>query len=135
MYLLLVIHTCSKEEADTYERKYICELDTIFPNGYNLKIGGQMFNHSHESKKRLSNGVVNYFKNKKMERFKDVILPRDFDVNNHIHPLNRNGKQMGWYVLFNYNGKKMKVDFGGIHIDINISRQMADDFFNQLTRE
>jgi hypothetical protein len=126
-----VIATCSKENSDTLETKYILEYDTVFPNGYNLKIGGQTFNHSDESKKRLSKGVTKMYEIKKFERFKDVILEKNFDIEKYIHPLKRNGEQMGWYVLY----KKKKVDFGGVHITLEESKKMAEDFFNKLTRE
>jgi hypothetical protein len=36
-----LIITCSVEELDNYEVKYINELNTKFPNGYNLTNGGQ----------------------------------------------------------------------------------------------
>lgn len=36
-----LITTCDVDELDEYERKYICELNTKYPNGYNLTNGGQ----------------------------------------------------------------------------------------------
>ena len=33
--------TCDIDELDEYERKYICDLNTKYPNGYNLTNGGQ----------------------------------------------------------------------------------------------
>uniref|UniRef100_A0A6C0HX75 GIY-YIG domain-containing protein n=1 Tax=viral metagenome TaxID=1070528 RepID=A0A6C0HX75_9ZZZZ len=36
------IHTCKVDELDTYERHYILEYETKYPNGYNLTDGGQI---------------------------------------------------------------------------------------------
>ena len=36
-----LITTCEISELDEYERKYISELNTKYPNGYNLTNGGQ----------------------------------------------------------------------------------------------
>ena len=58
------------KKSDEREIHYIKELGSLYPNGYNLKNGGCVFTHSDESKKRVSDGVINYFKNKKIERFK-----------------------------------------------------------------
>ena len=36
-----LIITCEINQLDDYEREYICELNTRYPNGYNLTNGGQ----------------------------------------------------------------------------------------------
>ena len=36
-----LITTCKIDELDDYETKYICKLNTKYPNGYNLTNGGQ----------------------------------------------------------------------------------------------
>jgi hypothetical protein len=38
-----LITTCSKEQMDEYEEKYIKEYNTLYPNGYNLTKGGKVF--------------------------------------------------------------------------------------------
>ena len=122
-----LIECCEIEKADEREIHYIKEFNSLFPNGYNLKNGGSVFTHSDESKKRLSNGVVNYFKDKKAERFKGVDKIDD-DIEKYIRPLNRNNEQYGWYVYI----EKCKADFGGVHIPLEKSRKDAIEFINNL---
>jgi hypothetical protein len=38
-----LIATCSKEETDAYEERYIEEYNSLYPNGYNLTTGGKVF--------------------------------------------------------------------------------------------
>jgi hypothetical protein len=38
-----LLHTCSKDELDHYETYYIKQYNTLYPNGYNLTIGGKVF--------------------------------------------------------------------------------------------
>jgi len=38
-----LITTCNIDELDSYEVKYISELNTKYPNGYNLTSGGKAF--------------------------------------------------------------------------------------------
>ena len=63
-FTFYIIEKCQRKNLNLLEKKYIEKLNTLFPNGYNLKNGGSVFTHSDESKKRLSIGVVNYFKDK-----------------------------------------------------------------------
>ena len=105
------------------------EFNSLFPNGYNLKNGGNVFTHSDESKKRVSNGVISYFKDKKYERFKDIKII-DGDIEKYIKPLNKNNEQYGWYVYIN----RIKADFGGVHISLEQSKQNAKEFINNLKK-
>ena len=42
--------------------------------------------------------------------------------------MNRHNNQYGWYVYIN----PIKVDFGGVHISLNESKEMALDFIKEL---
>jgi group I intron endonuclease len=126
-FVVDLIEYCEVENADEREIHYIKELNTLYPNGYNLKNGGSVFTHSEESKKRLSDGVFNYFKDKKLERFKNI-KHIDEDIEKYIKPLNRNNKQYGWYVYIN----KVKADFGGVHISLEKSKTSAIEFIQHL---
>jgi len=126
-FVVELIECCEISDANDKEIHYIKTFNTLFPNGYNLKNGGSVFTHSDESKKRVSNGVINYYKDKKFERFKDVnILDDNFD--NYIKPLKRNNKQYGWYVYID----RRKADFGGVHISLEESKKNAIEFVNSL---
>jgi group I intron endonuclease len=126
-FVVELIECCEIENADERETYYIKELNSLYPNGYNLKNGGNVFTHSEESKKRLSNGVLNYFKDKKSDRFKDI-KHIDDDIEKYIKPLNRHNEQYGWYVYID----RCKADFGGVHISLDDSKKSAIEFINML---
>ena len=89
-----------------------------------------MFTHSDESKKRVSDGVLSYYKDKKYERFKDIKTIDD-DIEKYIKPLNRNNEQYGWYVYID----RIKADFGGVHITLEESRKCAIEFIKNLKNQ
>jgi group I intron endonuclease len=128
-----LIENCITEDANERETFYINHYNSVFPNGYNLKIGGTVFAHSDESKKRVSSGVVRYFEDKKFERFTSITKIDD-NVEKYIHPLKRDNIQYGWYVLI----EKKKADFGGVHISLEQSKNSAMEFIlalkNRLAR-
>jgi len=127
-FKLELLRVCDIDNANNIENEEILKNNSLFPVGYNLNTGGKQFNHTDESKRRVSTGVIKYFENKKAERFKDIILETNCDINNYIHPLKRDGIQYGWYILI----KRKKADFGGVHISLNESKQMAINFLNGL---
>jgi len=122
-----LIENCTIENANERETFYIQHYNSVFPNGYNLKIGGTVFAHSDESKKRVSNGVQKYFEDKKFARF-DSITKIDDNIEKYIHPLNRDDEQYGWYVFI----ERKKADFGGVHISLEQSRNSALEFIRTL---
>jgi group I intron endonuclease len=126
-FIVELIECCEVEKSDEREIHYIQELNCLFPNGYNLKNGGSVFTHSDESKKRLSIGVSNYYKDKKYERFKDI-KHIDDDIEKYIKPLKRFNEQYGWYVYIN----RIKADFGGVHIPLDESKLSAVEFIQNL---
>ncbi len=126
-FVVELIECCKISDANDREIHYIKEFNSLYPNGYNLKNGGSVFTHSDESKKRVSNGVLNYFKDKKFERFKNVKRIDD-DIEKYIKPLNRNNEQYGWYVYIDRN----KADFGGVHILLEESKISAIEFIHNL---
>ena len=129
-FIVELIECCETTNADKRETHYIKELNSLFPNGYNLKNGGNVFTHSDESKKRVSNGVINYFKDKKYERFKNINQIDD-DIEKYIKPLKRNNEQYGWYVYIN----RIKADFGGVHISLEKSKISAIEFIQNLKNQ
>jgi len=122
-----LLECCDISIADEREIYYIKENNSLYPNGYNLKNGGASFTHSDESKKRVSNGVIKFYKDKKMERFKDIKYIDD-DIEKYIKPLKRNNEQYGWYVYI----ERKKADFGGVHILLDESKKSAIEFINIL---
>jgi len=126
-FVVELIECCEIEDADEREIHYIHKFNSLYPHGYNLKNGGSAFTHSDESKKRLSNGVINYYKDKKFERFKNV-KQIDEDNEKYIKPLKRYNEQYGWYVYID----RCKADFGGVHIPLGESKKSAIEFVEKL---
>ena len=129
-FVVDLIECCEISNSDDREIHYIKEFNSLFPNGYNLKNGGTSFTHTDESKKRVSNGVIMYFKERKFERFKNITKIED-DIEKYIKPLNRNNSQYGWYVYI----EKCKADFGGVHIPLEKSKKDAIEFINKLKNQ
>jgi group I intron endonuclease len=122
-----LLEYCSMSDADSRETYYIQKCNSVYPYGYNLKIGGTSFVHSDESKKRVSNGVLRYFENRKFDRFISI-KEIDDNIERYIHPLKRDNTQYGWYVLI----EKKKADFGGVHISLEDSKNSALEFIQTL---
>ena len=130
-FVLELIEYCEISESNDKEFYYIKKFTSLYPYGFNLKNGGgNVFTHSEESKKRVSNGLVNYYSDKKSERFKDV-KSIDDDIEKYIKPLNRDNVQYGWYVYID----KKKADFGGTHISLEDSKQKAIEFVLSLKNQ
>jgi len=129
-FVVDLLECCEIINADEREKHYITELNSLYPYGYNLKNGGGVFVHSDESKKRVSEGVIRYFKDKKYERFKNV-KHIDDDVEKYIKPLNRLNVQYGWYVYID----RIKADFGGVHIPLEESEKCAREFIQKLKNQ
>jgi hypothetical protein len=124
-----LLERCTLDDADSKETEYINKLNTLFPNGYNLKLGGSVFKHSSESKKRLSEGVKNIFQIKSLKDFKNIQIPNE-NIASLIKPLNRHKQQYGWYVYIN----NIKADFGGVHINLDDSKKEAINFIKELQK-
>jgi hypothetical protein len=126
-FVVELIEYCSIENADDREKYFIYTLNSLYPNGYNIKNGGKSFIHTEESKKRVSVGVFKYYKNRKLDRFKNISAIDD-DIDKYIKPLRKNGNQYGWYVYIDGH----KADFGGLHISLEDSKLNATNFIEEL---
>ena len=126
-FVVELIECCELTQADEKEMYYINVLNSLCPNGYNLKNGGKSFIHTDESKKRVSDGVISYYKNKKYERFLNIVSIDD-DIEKYIKPLNKYKSQYGWYVYID----RIKADFGGVHISLDESKHSAIEFITNL---
>lgn len=127
---LELLDICECDDANDKEIYYIRSENTLFPNGYNLNEGGKQHKHSNESRKRVSTGMINYFKDKKFDKFMKLEYS-DIDKSNiqkYIRPLSRNKEQYGWYVYI----KRIKTDFGGVHTTLDDSYKCAYEFIIEL---
>jgi group I intron endonuclease len=125
-----LIEICDIKDMDEREIYHISCEKTVFPSGYNLTFGGQSHKHTLISKQRVSDGVQEYYKSRKFDKFM-VLSQDDIDINaieNYIKPLRRENKQFGWYVYI----KRKKCDFGGVHITLEDSYNNARTFIIEL---
>jgi group I intron endonuclease len=83
-----LLTTCPLDELDYYETKYISELDTKYPNGYNLTNGGQKCGFEKGKKVVLEEEikpllrVINGDNLKRTEKTKQLISKRLIDYKN-----------------------------------------------------
>jgi hypothetical protein len=128
-FTLHLLCNCKMEDADHIEKEEISKNNSLFPYGYNLNTGGKASSHTDESKKRVSKGVMNHFKEKKFQSFAGInLIDMDGDYDKYVRPLRRNNIQYGWYVYI----QRKKADFGGTHISLEESKKMAKDFILEL---
>ena len=123
-----LLKNCLLNDGNIIEQEEIINNNSLYPYGYNLNSGGKQFIHTLESRVRVSDGVVNYFTDLKINRFKNITIPENENIENFIKPLNRFNIQYGWYVYIN----KKKADFGGIHIPLDVSKKKALEFINLI---
>jgi hypothetical protein len=128
-FTLQLIRYCHSHEVDEVEIDEISKHNSLYPNGYNLTTGGQSYSYTNEQKYTISEGVVRYYKELKFQKFNGIIID-SINFDKYIKPLRRDGSQYGWYVYI----KGKKVDFGGIHITLDKSKEMAYEFLNELVR-
>lgn len=123
----------TKKEADMYEDMGIKYYNTLYPNGYNLRTGGVSFEHTEESRNRVSKGVQKFYDPKRVEKFKDVFIDKKIDPLSLIHRCTRNGKQYGWYMnVYDRNGRYLKTDFGGVRDSLEQSKERIIEFIKYL---
>lgn len=65
---------------------------------------------------------------KKLDRFKNIDLSHIFIPANVLKPLRRDNAQYGWYIKI----RGANADFGGSHISLDDSKQMAIQFIRKI---
>lgn len=127
-FVVELLENCKVEDSAARESHHIINENTMFPNGYNLKLGTATVSLSNEAKRRISDGVIKYYSEQKFSRFDKIDLPDDIDDPKYIRILKRDNKQFGYYVFI----KKCKADFGGVHIPLKTAYKMAQQFISKL---
>jgi hypothetical protein len=123
-----IIDRCLQKDADKLEHDYILKYNSLYPNGYNIKLGGTVFVHTNDSKKKLSESGKVYYIYKKLYKVRDIDIT-NYDFNDIIRPLLKHNQQYGWYLYFR---RGLKLDFGGQHSSLEESKKDATIFFNKL---
>ncbi len=61
-FSIQLICICFDDDMDEYEKQYILKFNSVVPNGYNLKIGGNTNSmHNPESKAKISQRLKEYY--------------------------------------------------------------------------
>jgi len=110
-----LIDICPMDKGDEFEAKHITEYNSIFPFGYNLKIGGTVFKHCDESRRILSesyykslnktqsrdsnntsdNKILNSTDQNKIDRLDNIDLPDDItDIDKYTRISNNKNKNL-----------------------------------------
>jgi group I intron endonuclease len=126
-----IIQYCKIADLNHLETKWIEQLNTVAPNGYNLNKGGDTKIPSLISRRRTSKGVYKYYKERKMKRFLSKLTKKlSHNLVQYIKPLNREKKHFGWYIKID----GVKGDFGGVHITLEESKEHAMNFLKELAK-
>lgn len=84
-FIVELITTCDMDKGDDTEDKYIKEYNSLFPNGYNLKLGKTIYKYDEETRPiKLENGVkvvTNSIEQNKLIKFNNTDLPDDVLTN------------------------------------------------------
>jgi hypothetical protein len=131
-----VIDTCSWEKRDEIEAKYINECKSVFPLGYNLKIGGTVFQHTEESRRRLGIAGLKSWDKHKLEKFNNIIIPTDLqdNIENYIsyyEYTNRNKIKR----IYTLTIGSISVDFGSISLNKEELKKNILEFVNKLVNK
>jgi group I intron endonuclease len=59
VFTVVLLKTCSMEEIDHWETQYIAELNTLYPNGYNLTSGGRAGRYLATGRKNIDTITTN----------------------------------------------------------------------------
>jgi hypothetical protein len=118
-------------KGDELETKYILQYNSLFPNGYNLTTGGTVFQHTEESKTRLSIGGLKAFEIKKLEKYKDIDLPENItDYDKHMKKISSSGRN-GWMICIN----GVKSQLTSTYLPYDETKKMAIEFINKLIEQ
>ena len=123
-FIVELIDKCDMNSGDETEAKYIRQYNSMFPTGYNLKIGGTVFQHTEESRSRLSVSGLKYFEKKRLVKYKDVTLPED--IKDYDKYIKEHGKK---YILIIDN---VLSEFTSSVISKEQLKKNAIEFINKL---
>lgn len=126
-----LLEVCDMDKGDALETKYILECKSLFPEGYNLKTGGTVFQHTEESKTRLSIGGLKAFEIKKLEKFRDVVLPDDIDNYNKYMKQTKSSSRTGW--IISINGVKSQLT--STYLPYDETKKLAIEFITKLKEQ
>ena len=126
-----LLEICDMDKGDELETKYILQFNSLFPSGYNLTTGGTVFQHTEESKTRLSIGGLKAFEIKKLEKFRDIVLPDDItNYDKYIKKTNDKVRK-GWLIRID----DVKSQLTSTYLSYDETKKMAIEFINKLIEQ
>jgi len=140
-FTLILIRVCNIEDANRIESEEIINCKSLAPNGYNLTTTCKSFAPSMEFVKTISNGVINSYKDKRIERllkFPLAILDEPYEK--YITPKFRNKIQCGWRIRLRdiiLSDVKIlankEIEFSSI-MSLEEEKERANDFIKELKK-
>lgn len=112
-FIVELITTCAMDKGDDTEDKYIKEYNSLFPNGYNLKLGKTIYKYDEETRPiKIENGVkvvTNSIEQNKLLKFDNIDLPDDLlsNIDKYIKVTNSIKKNL---LFLQING--IEISFG-----------------------
>lgn len=147
-----LINICPMEKGDVVEAKYITEYNSIFPFGYNLKIGGTVFKHCDESRRILSESyykslnktqasdsdklenksddkILNSTDQNKIDRLENVDLPDDIDNIDNIDNIDK------YIRIYNKKTKHLLIlKIGDIELSFGSKKKSNDELKQDIIK-
>ena len=114
-FLVETLERCELKELDELECKKIAEYDTIFPNGYNLTIGGKMFGKFGY----ISNNTINDVK-KKHRKYQTEDTKQKISARNKEYRAQPGISEIQSKKTYEQHMKTKLEKFKNIVIDINL---------------
>jgi hypothetical protein len=98
-FTLQLVRNCNLEYANRIESEEIINHNSLSPFGYNLTTTCKSFcSPSPEFVKSISNGIINYYSDKRIKRVLEYPLIIDENYEKYIKPKLRDKKQCGWII-------------------------------------
>ena len=121
-FKILII--CFDEDRIAYEKEYVKKYNTVTPNGYNMNAGGiGGLKHTEESKAKITNGLLEYYKNtpngKSRINIENHRKAMSTAVGKKIHQIDKNTKQiLNTYISIQEASRQSGVHRYTIHRNI-----------------
>jgi group I intron endonuclease len=129
-FVVELLEYCLPAEANDREIFYIKELNSMFPNGYNLTEGGKKGPTLQVQKEKLMHKSKEQFKESKFLRFSNVKVDLQ-KIESYIWQGNH-ARYGGTYYIVAIGG--VRSIFVGKYLSKDILKQQAIDFVHELSR-
>jgi hypothetical protein len=134
-FIVELLDTCDMESGDDVEDKYIIKYNSLFPNGYNLKLGKTIYQYTEETRPIKVNNdkpyQINSIEQNKLERFNEVDLPEDLSINLDKYIKVSNAKSKNLLIL---KINDIEISFGSKKISKDKLKENIINFVQKLIK-